>query len=123
MCFDQHSMYGENVEKSGHARIVSVENAKRLVEGIKEAEQIDSTEIIYGGSQGCNVEKKFVTPTVVLFNSSDHKCALLQNEIFGPILPVIPVKEACEAIQIINQKVRLLLFRSHSVSLKTNIIM
>ena len=103
--FCQLSMFGENVEESGHARIVTLENAKRLIEGIKEAEQIVGTEIICGGSQGCNVEKKFVTPTIVLFDSADHNCSLLQNEIFGPILPVIPVKEANDAIQIINQKV------------------
>jgi len=59
---------------------------------------------LYGGSAKCNVEDRYVCPTVLL--SPPRDCRLLKEEIFGPILPVIIVNSRQEAIDFIRQQVR-----------------
>ena len=95
-------MFGDNVEKSGLTRIVSKEHTMRLFKAIEEAEQLEGTKIIYGGSKMSTVQDKFIMPTVLLLDSPDHACMLLQNEIFGPILPIVSVKSEDEAIERIS---------------------
>ena len=47
-------------------------------------------------------------PTVLTDVDPDTK--VMQEEIFGPILPIVPVKNADEAIQFINEREKPLAF-------------
>lgn len=44
---------------------------------------------------------KFIEPTIVANVSPNDK--IMQDEIFGPILPIVPVADAFEAIKYINE--------------------
>jgi aldehyde dehydrogenase (NAD+) len=58
--------------------------------------------IIMGGIEKGNRKEKFIPPTIVL----DPKLtsSLMQEEIFGPILPIIRVRDLKQALDIINSK-------------------
>lgn len=60
--------------------------------------------VLCGGSEKCNVEDRYICPTVLLGPPRD--CRLLKEEIFGPVLPVIIVKSREEAIHFVQQQVR-----------------
>ena len=57
-------------------------------------------EILCGG--GINKEIKYVEPTIVLNPNKDS--SLMDEEIFGPILPIITYTHINEAINYINKK-------------------
>lgn len=99
-----NTMFGEDVKNSGLSKIVSEEHTARLTKGIQEIEHLPGAQIIYGGSNMCSVQDKFIMPTILLLDTLDHPCELLQNEIFGPILPIVSVKSEDEAVKIINKK-------------------
>lgn len=50
----------------------------------------------------------------------DPKTKVMQEEIFGPILPIVPVKNAEEAIQFINEREKPLAFYVFSHNTKVN---
>jgi aldehyde dehydrogenase (NAD+) len=84
-----HEFYGEDVAKSpDFARIISERHTRRLA-GLLEGQRIHS-----GGT--VDVDKRYVEPTIVLDPSPDSP--IMQEEIFGPILPVLAVDEMHEAI-------------------------
>lgn len=99
-----NSQFGKNPKESELGRIVSKAHAQRHVDMIKEVEK-DSF-LLYGGSALCDVDDKYVCPTVLL--SPPRDCRLLKEEIFGPILPVLIVKSRQEAIQFVQQQVRII---------------
>jgi len=57
-------------------------------------------QVVMGGK--VNLEAKYCDPTVIA--EPDLKSELMTNEIFGPILPVIPFREVEEVINMINSK-------------------
>ena len=87
--------YGEDPEQSpDFCRIASERHAARfqqLLEGQK----------VHTGGQ-VDVAKRYVAPTIVLDPSPDS--ALMQEEIFGPVLPVITVDEMHEAIKFVAER-------------------
>lgn len=57
--------------------------------------------LIYGGKQPEYLEKGwYFEPTI--FEHTDHKSRLMNEEVFGPVLSVIPFKDEAEAIQLAN---------------------
>jgi hypothetical protein len=56
--------------------------------------------IVLGGSQYCSIADRYVAPTIIL-NPPSH-LRIMQEEIFGPILPIITVNDRMEAIQYIR---------------------
>lgn len=56
--------------------------------------------IVTGGET--EVEERYVAPTIVKDVSWDD--ALMEDELFGPVLPIVSVKNVDEAIELINQK-------------------
>lgn len=60
---------------------------------------LQDAEIKIGGHY--NREQLFIAPTVL--TSINMNTPIMQEEIFGPILPVIPFKDRTEALQIIEQ--------------------
>jgi hypothetical protein len=100
-----HSQFGEDPKNSELSRMVQVSHAKRQVELLKEVEAkisrtTTSTKILCGGSAVCDPSNRYICPTVILNPPRDSR--VLREEIFGPILPVIPVKSREEAVEFIN---------------------
>src|SRR5947208_338837 len=87
--------YGENPQNSPDlGRIVSTHHFDRLVK------LLESGTIFHGGQHDRN--DRFIAPTV-LTNVSPASPAM-QEEIFGPILPVLEVDSVQEVIQFVNAR-------------------
>ncbi|CAH8617816.1 unnamed protein product [Heterobilharzia americana] len=88
---------GDDPQKSPDlARIVNERHFQRLKTLLEQTKG----NIAIGGKS--DMSDKYIAPTVVFDVEADD--ALMQDEIFGPILPVMSVKSASDAIQIINSK-------------------
>ncbi|XP_071645532.1 aldehyde dehydrogenase, dimeric NADP-preferring isoform X1 [Temnothorax longispinosus] len=88
--------YGDNPrENPDLARIITDKHYQRLVNYIN-----DKTKIAIGGD--VNPAEKFISPTILTDVKSTD--SIMQEEIFGPILPIINVNNAYEAINFINSR-------------------
>lgn len=86
--------YGENPELSpDFARIVNKKNWNRLVK------MLDNENIIFGGIT--NPKDWFITPT--LLDEPKLESLVMQDEIFGPILPLLSFQTDSEISTIINR--------------------
>ena len=86
-------MFGEDPEESdSFGRIVSDRHFERL------AKLMDSGEAVIGGQ--INADSKYIAPTVLTGVSVDS--LIMQDEIFGPILPVLIVDDLEAAIRFIR---------------------
>ncbi|MCC5630145.1 aldehyde dehydrogenase [Nostoc sphaeroides] len=87
--------YGDNpVNSCDYARIISHKHFDRLVSFLK-----DGKVIIGGETQSSEC---YIAPTVIDNVSLDD--SVMQEEIFGPILPIIEYTDIAEAIALINSK-------------------
>ena len=87
--------YGDNPAKSpDFSRIISQRHFQRLTEFLKDGE------IVVGGET--NPEERYIAPTVI--DGIDWDAAVMQEEIFGPILPVLEYSDLTEAIAQINAR-------------------
>ena len=87
--------YGDDPEQSpDFCRIASERHAARF-------KQLLEGQTIHTGGQ-VDVAKRFVAPTIVLDPSPDSP--LMQEEIFGPVLPVITVDEMHHAIRFVAER-------------------
>lgn len=68
---------------------------------------IDKSKVVIGGETDAN--ERYVAPTIMFGVKPEDK--VMQEEIFGPILPFITVKDHHEAIKIINSRY---LYNKHS---------
>lgn len=90
----------KGVEKSkDYARIVNGKHLKRLKNLLADAE-LKGANKFYGGY--VNEKEKFFEPTILTDLSEDME--VMQEEIFGPILPLITFGDLEEAIHYINLK-------------------
>lgn len=91
--------YGQNPQGSdSYCRIIS----ERRFDAVKSfLDNIDESRIIVGGQ----TDKKdlYVAPTIV-YPVASEESGLMQEEIFGPILPIVPVEDMDEAIRIVNSR-------------------
>ncbi|MFT5278127.1 MAG: aldehyde dehydrogenase (NAD+) [Glaciecola sp.] len=75
--------YGTKVaENKDYGKIINQRHCSRLIN------YLDGLNIIHGGKH--NVEQRFIEPTVVVQPAANS--ALMQEEIFGPILPILTFK-------------------------------
>lgn len=89
-----HNFYGEPANSPDYAKIINQKHFYRLVKFLQNGE------IIIGGD--INPDDCYIAPTVV-----DHVSLadpVMQNEIFGPILPIVEYDDLSEAIAIINER-------------------
>ena len=94
--------YSEAPETSNaFARIVTSKHYKRLLEYLENAKS-HNAKIVVGGDHDENT--KFIAPTIVTDLNTD--ATLLNEEIFGPIMPIISYTNLDEAIEYINSKER-----------------
>ena len=104
--------YTEQPENSGsYARIVTQKHFERLKSHIENAKSL-SAKIEVGGNM--DSESKYISPTIVSNLKKDS--TLLQEEIFGPILPIVTYNTLEEAIGYINSKERPLALYVYSKS-------
>lgn len=88
-----HEFYGENVQESDdYGRIVNQEAFKRLCSYLNEGD------IVIGGKS--NIDDLYIEPTVI--DNIELHFPIMQDEIFGPILPVITFDHIAEAVTYIN---------------------
>jgi aldehyde dehydrogenase (NAD+) len=86
-------------ESEDYSRIVDAKHLNSL-QGILDEATSKGAKIEMGGE--INSEKKYFAPTILTNVSFNTK--VLEEEIFGPILPIIKYKDIDEAIEIINSK-------------------
>ncbi|CAH8274149.1 unnamed protein product [Arabidopsis lyrata] len=93
------SFFGENPKESGClSRIATKQHVQRLSRLLNDPRVQAS--IVYGGS--IDEEKLYVEPTILLDPPLDSE--IMNEEIFGPILPIITVRDIQESIGIIKTK-------------------
>jgi aldehyde dehydrogenase (NAD+) len=86
--------YGENPERSDHyARVISPENVNRLASLMKQGT------IVAGGDT--DPASGYVAPTII--RDVKPEDLIMQEEIFGPVLPVIDFKDFNEVYDIIDR--------------------
>lgn len=89
------TFFGPTPEDSpDFGRIVSERHHQRLV-GL-----LDGQAVAFGGDH--NAATKYLSPTIVV--DPDIDSALMTEEIFGPILPIITVDDTFEAIRFVNAR-------------------
>ncbi|XP_076283854.1 aldehyde dehydrogenase type III isoform X2 [Lasioglossum baleicum] len=87
--------YGDNPKESPDlARIINENHYHRLVK------YLDGGKIAIGGQ--CDPAEKYIAPTILVDVKPTDP--IMQDEIFGPILPFINVNNAYEAIKFINSR-------------------
>jgi aldehyde dehydrogenase (NAD+) len=90
---------GGEINKSDYAKIINEKQFKRLSTLIENAINDDAI-LAYGGTS--NEKDLTIVPTVLTF--VDKNNSIMQEEIFGPILPVVTCQNLDEAIDFVNSK-------------------
>lgn len=89
------AMYGDDPRESpDYGRIVNSQHAERL-EGL-----LDNGRVYLGGI--ADPDQHYVAPTILL--DVDPDAPVMQDEIFGPILPILAVDDLDEAIEFITAR-------------------
>lgn len=89
--------YGADIQKSSdYSRIVNEKNFQRLMKLL----QATKGKVILGGNSDAG--DKYIAPTVVTDVPPDD--VLMEEELFGPILPIVAVASVDEAIDFINRR-------------------
>ncbi|KAM4824178.1 aldehyde dehydrogenase family 3 member A2 isoform X1 [Urocitellus parryii] len=87
--------YGENIKESpDYERIINLRHFKRI------QSLLEGQKIAFGGET--DEATRYIAPTVL--TDVDPETRVMQEEIFGPVLPIVPVKNADEAINFINKR-------------------
>ena len=107
--------YGDNPKESNsYARIINAKHfqyktvyhsnvlnfIKRFISSRRIKNLIDPSKVGHGGNS--DEAEKYIEPTIILNADENDKC--MQEEIFGPVLPFINVKDHNEAIDFINNR-------------------
>jgi aldehyde dehydrogenase (NAD+) len=88
-------MYGSDPQRSpDYGRIVNTRHATRI------ASYMQQGTVAFGGV--ADVAQRYVAPTVLL--DVPHDAAVLRDEIFGPVLPVLEVADAAAAIAYVKRQ-------------------
>lgn len=104
-----HAFYGEDPSKSpDYARIVNERHFDRLSGLLKNGW------IVYGGQ--CQRKDLYISPTIMDQVSADDP--VMQEEIFGPLLPLVTYDEIDEVTAFVNQRPRPLALYCFSESKK-----
>ncbi|MDZ8257872.1 aldehyde dehydrogenase [Nostoc sp. ChiQUE01b] len=87
--------YGENpVNSPDYARIISQKHFDRLVSFLKDGK------VVIGGEN--QASERYIAPTLI--DNLSLEDSVMQEEIFGPILPIIEYTDIAEAIALINSR-------------------
>ncbi|MCK8044501.1 coniferyl aldehyde dehydrogenase [Shewanella sp. 1CM18E] len=98
------SMYGSKVsENPDYGSVINQRQFDRIMQVLEDAKS-KGAQITSANGEAIDSDKRKV-PTQLIENTSDEML-LLQDEIFGPLLPVIPYDSLNEAIEYVNQRPR-----------------
>ncbi|MEH2154713.1 aldehyde dehydrogenase [Nostoc sp.] len=87
--------YGDNpVNSPDYARIISQKHFERLVSFLKDGK------VVIGGEN--QPSERYIAPTLI--DNVSLEDSVMQEEIFGPILPIIEYTDIAEAIALINSR-------------------
>ena len=90
-------MYGENpLDNDGYVRMVNRKHFDRVME------LIDPAKVVFGGRGDPDTLK--IQPTVL--DNVSHEDPVMQEEIFGPVLPVLTFDQIGEALDFVNARPR-----------------
>ena len=73
-----------------------------VVDHVNDAKQ-RGAQVLTGGQRGASLEGFFYEPTVL--TNVDHHMAIMRDETFGPVLPVMTFKTEDEAVKLANDSV------------------
>jgi aldehyde dehydrogenase (NAD+) len=93
--------YGSDPQKSvDYSRIINQRHTQRLADLL----QGEQGTVITGGQ--VDVQDRYIAPTLVRLNSTTAGATskLMADEIFGPILPIMPVDSVDSAIEFVNNR-------------------
>jgi len=97
------NFYGNNkneiAESKSYARIINGKHHDRL-NAILDNAILNESEILYGGK--FDKKNHFIEPTIVLTNCKN--CSISEEEIFGPLLPIVEYETLEQAIDWINKR-------------------
>lgn len=89
--------YGQNIQQSpDYGRIVNLKHYHRLTSLLNSAQM----NIVFGGHS--DEDERYIEPTLLDHVTNDS--AIMQDEIFGPILPILTYQSLDEAIAFIHQR-------------------
>lgn len=94
--------YPEGAASADYCSIINVRHYDRLMEYLREA-QIDGAKVIPLAAAALESTRKF-PPTLVL--DVNERMRLMQDEIFGPLLPIIPYTRLEEALAFVARRPR-----------------
>lgn len=90
-------MYGVNASDSAeYGRIINERQFNRLAAYLTP----ENGEIVHGGEH--DASERYIAPTILLDTATD--APVMREEIFGPILPIVIVDSAAEAIEFIRKR-------------------
>lgn len=93
------ALYGKDpLQSPDYARIISAKHFDRLTNLLQHHSQ--STSVLVGGET--NPEQRYIAPTIL--DQVTWEDPMMQDEIFGPILPVLDYEDIAEAIGQINRR-------------------
>lgn len=108
------SFYGENPQQSEYyPRIVNTQNVVRLQTLMQHGK------IVFGGK--VDLEDKYISPTIIDEIQSDFP--IMQEEIFGPLFPILTFNKVDEALEYVNTHDKPLAFYYFGNSNKTKEIL
>lgn len=88
-------MYGvKPLDNAAYGKIINHRHYERI------CRMIDQTKVVFGG--GCDEESLRIEPTIL--DDVTAEDAVMAEEIFGPVLPVIPIDYLDEAFNFIQQR-------------------
>lgn len=85
---------GDASNSADYARIINERHWARIMS------LLDGQDVVHGGKG--DQDSKFIEPTLVSEPAVDSE--LMQQEIFGPVLPILTYKSTDEAIQFVNDR-------------------
>ncbi|HCY1508184.1 TPA: aldehyde dehydrogenase [Staphylococcus aureus] len=89
--------YGQNIQQSpDYGRIVNLKHYHRMTSLLNSAQM----NIVFGGHS--DEDERYIEPTLLDHVTNDS--AIMQEEIFGPILPILTYQSLDEAIAFIHQR-------------------
>lgn len=87
--------YGDNIKaNTDYGRVVNQRHVARL------ASYLDTQNVVFGGEY--DEQDRFFAPTIV--KDPNPESDLMQQEIFGPILPICIVDDIKDAIELVNSR-------------------
>ncbi|MCL4799040.1 MAG: aldehyde dehydrogenase family protein [Burkholderiales bacterium] len=94
-CTGNLSVGDPSLEATDVGPVVNVRAAQRIMDVVDEATRAGAKAILAPQREGC-----VIRPTII--QSSDANLRLVKDEIFGPVVVVIPAKDVTDAIRIAN---------------------